>query len=191
MADELTIIRDIGNTLKEFLGENIPALKDNVSFNSPADMPGPGNDNGLVSLFLYQVTENIYMRNRNGEAPDPARLVYPPVLLDLYYLLTPYAKEREAEFDILEKIIRTFYDNPVLRGSILKGMLIDNGNKELRIVPNFLSLQDLNHLWSTFASKPFKTSVAYIVTPVSIPSKRELEVHRVVRKEDRYYQITK
>ena len=86
MADELTIIRDVGNTLKELLEENIPTLKNNISFNSPADMKTPGGNQRLLSLFLYQMTESVQMRNRNLETPDPARLVYPSVILDLYYL---------------------------------------------------------------------------------------------------------
>jgi Pvc16 N-terminal domain len=188
MADELTIIRDVGTTLKELLETNIPTLKTHISFNSPADIQTPAGSERLLSLFLYQLAENTYMRNRNLEISDPARLVYPSIILDLYYLLTPYAKERDDEFDILEKVVRTFYDNAVLRGSNLKGMLLDSGNEELRITSNFLSLEDLNHLWNTF-SKSFKPSLAYLITPVRIPSTRELDAHRVVRKEDRYYQI--
>lgn len=189
MADDLTIIRDVGNTLKELLEETIPTLGNNVSFNSPAEMQTPAGDQRSLSLFLYQVAENAHMRNRNLEAPDTERLVFPAVIIDLYYLVTPYASGRVDEFDILEKVIRTFYDHAVLRGSNLKGMLLESGNEELRIVPNYLSLEDLNHLWSTFSSKPFKTSLAYLVTPVRIPSTRELEARRVVRKEDSYYQI--
>jgi Pvc16 N-terminal domain len=92
MADELTIIRDVGTTLKELLEANIPALRTNISFNSPAEMQTPTGNRRLLSLFLYQVAENVHMRNRNLEAPDPERLVHPPVILDLYYLLTPYAQ---------------------------------------------------------------------------------------------------
>ena len=188
MADELTIIRDVGNTLKELLEANIPALRTNISFNSPAEMQNPTGNRRLLSLFLYQLAENVHMRNRNMVVPDPERLVYPPVILDLYYLLTPYAQEREDEFDILERVIRVFYDNAALRGSTLKGMLLDSGNDVLRVVLHPLTLEDLNHLWNTFA-KPFKTSVAYLVTLIRIPSSRELTAHRVVHKEDSYYQI--
>jgi Pvc16 N-terminal domain len=188
MPDELTIIRDVGNTLKELLESNIPALRTNVSFNSPAEMQGPAGDRRLLSLFLYQLSENTHMRNREFAIPEPERLVYPPVILDLYYLLTPYAQEREDEFDLLERVVRVFYDNAALRGSALKGMLLESGNEPLRIVTNPLSLEDLNHLWNTFA-KPFKVSVAYLVTPISIPSIRELGARRVVRKETRSYQI--
>jgi hypothetical protein len=188
MADEFTIIRDVGKSLKELLEANIPTLNNNISFNSPADVQTPGGNQRLLSFFLYQVAENVHMRNRNLEASGPERMVYPPVILDFYYLLTPYAKERDDEFDVLEKVVRTLHDNAILRGSKLKGMLLESGNEELRIVPNPLSLEDLNHLWSTF-SKPFKTSLAYLVTPVRIPSTRELEARRVVRKDDRYYQI--
>src|SRR5688572_14074437 len=117
MADELTIIRDVGNTLKELLETNIPTLRTNVSFNSPADMQTPAGNRGRLSLFLYQVSENIHMRNRDLARPDPERLVYPPVILDFYYLLTPYAQEREDEFDLLERVVRVLYDNAVLKGS--------------------------------------------------------------------------
>ena len=188
MADELTIIRDVGNTLKELLEVNIPALRTNISFNSPAEMQNPTGNRRLLSLFLYQLAENVHMRNRNLEAPNPERLVYPAVILDLYYLLTPYAQEREDEFDILERVVRVFYDNATLRGSNLKGMLLDSGNDVLRVVLHPLSLEDLNHLWNTF-SKPFKTSVAYLVTFVRIPSTRELTARRVIHKEDSYHQI--
>lgn len=191
MADNLTIVRDVGNTLKELLEANIPNLNatEKVSFNSPADIEVPSGDQRFLSLFLYNVAENIHMRNRNLETADPERLVYPAVILDLYYLVTPYASVRIDEFDILENLIRTFYDHAILRGSSLKGMLLDSGNEELRIVPNYLSLEDLNHLWSTFSPKTLKVSLSYIVTPVRIPSTREFETRRVVRKEDRYYQI--
>lgn len=185
MADEITIIRDVGNTLKELLEEKIPELKDKISFNSPADMKN--SDKTGLSLFLYQVAENIHTRNRSPEPHGPEQLAFPPVILDLHYLLTPYGG-REAEFDFMEKVIRIFYDQAILRGSILKRMLLDSGNDELRLVPQYLSLENLNHLWSTFA-QPLKLSVAYIVTPVRIPSVRELEARRVVHKEDRYYQI--
>jgi Pvc16 N-terminal domain len=190
MADELTIIRDVGNTLKELLETNIPTLRTNVSFNSPAEMQTPAGNRGRLSLFLYQVSENIHMRNRDSARPDPDRLVYPPVILDFYYLLTPYAQEREDEFDLLERVVRVLYDNAVLKGSALKGMLLDSGNEVLRIASNPLSLEDLNHLWNTF-SKPFKISVAYLVTPVSIPSIREFGVQPVIQKETRYYQIVR
>ncbi len=187
MADDLTILRNVGETLQTLLKENIAVL-DEVLFESPADMTVPTGNKGNLSLFLYQVMENIHLRNRNLEARGPERLGHSPVILDLHYLATPYAKNREGEFDLLEKVVRTFYDHATLRGSVLKGMLLDSGNEELRVEPHYLSLEELNHLWSTF-TKPLKPSIAYIVTPVRIPSTRELGTQRVVHKEDRYHQI--
>jgi len=189
MADDFTIIRDVGNTLRVLLEESIPALAGNVSFNSPADMATVSNNQRLLYLFLYQITENASLRNRQMEAPDPERALYPPMVLDLSYLITPYATERDEEFDLLERVARIFYDHGILRGSQLKGMLLESGNETLRLVQNFLSLEDLNNLWSTFG-KPFKTSLAYLVTPVYIPSTRVVQTPRVVQREDRYYQIT-
>jgi len=188
MADEFTIIRDIGNTLRELLETSIPAFQGSVSFNSPADMQTPAGNQRFLSVFLYQITENASLRNRHMESPDPERAIYPPMVLDLYYLITPYAAGRDDEFDLLERVARIFHDHGGLSGSNLKGMLLESGNEVLRIVQNFLSLEDLNHLWSVFA-KPFKTSLAYLVTPVYIPSTRVVQTPRVVQREDRYYQI--
>src|SRR5258708_39830860 len=112
------------------------------------------------------------MRNRDFESLSPEKLAYPTIILDLFYLLTPFGKGREDEYDILEKVVRTFYDTSILRGSFLKGMLLESGIEELRMVPTHLSLEDLNNLWSTFG-KPWKPSVAYIITPVPIPSTRD------------------
>jgi hypothetical protein len=70
------------------------------------------------------------MRNPNLETRQPDRLIHRPFIRDPYFLIAPYAKERIEGFDILEKSIRTFYDDAILRGSILKGMLLHSNNEE-------------------------------------------------------------
>jgi hypothetical protein len=187
MSEEPTIFRDVSETLKDFLEAQIPMLQNNVSYNSPADMESPGGEQRLLSLFLYRAEPNVYLRNTGFNMPDPQLLVNPPLIFDLNYLLTPYAKAREDEFDILERVARVFYDTAIMKGSVLKNRLHETGNEALRVVPSLLSLEDLYNLWSTFA-KPFKISLAYQITPVHIPSLRMQASARGLRKESTYQQ---
>jgi hypothetical protein len=97
---------------------------------------------------------------------------HPPLLVDLHYLFTPYAKNRETELIILERIMQIFYDNPVLKNEQLKGSLRKSGNDEIRIIPNNVSFEEINKLWERFPNKAFKLSVSSILTPVLIPSEK-------------------
>lgn len=57
---------------------------------------------------------------------------------------------------------------------------VEAGNDAVRIVPHPLSLEDINRLWAIFPGKPYRLSVAYLVSPVEIRSKQEIQVKRVV-----------
>lgn len=190
-----TALRDVGESLKILIKNHIPELSDenSVLFVSPAEMEAAATPK--LSVFLYQITENTHFRNAGMEAYGAVamkqKMQYPPLALDLFYLFTPYAQNRETELIIMEKLMRTFYDNAVLRGDMLQGGLQQSGNSELKTVPNTLSLEDLNKLWGIFPNKAFKLSAAYMITPVRIPSSRETTVTRVVEKELDIYKVNR
>ncbi len=48
------------------------------------------NDDVRLSLFLYQVLENVHLKNQEMQIKDPTTLTFPPIALDLYYMLTSY-----------------------------------------------------------------------------------------------------
>jgi hypothetical protein len=52
----------------------------------------------------------------------------------------------------------------------------------VRIIANPLSLEDMNRLWGIFPNKPYRLSVAYLVTPVKVPSARIIQMKRVIEK---------
>lgn len=190
-----TVLRDVGETLKVLIRNNIPELADenSVLFVSPAEMDAATTPK--LSVFLYQVAENTYFRNSGMEAVGAfamkQKLQYPPLAVDLSFLFTPYAANRETELIIMEGLMRTLYDTAVLRGDLLQGCLLQTGNTELKTVPNTVSLEELNKLWGIFPNKAFKLSVSYMVTPVRIPSARETTVTRVVEKELDLYKVEK
>ena len=186
LSQELTVLNDVSETLKTLLENNVKELPSNsVTFDSPSDFQERGSTG--LSLFLYKVAENPDFKNQESQPADSDKLQYKPLTLDLYYLLTPFAHNRDAELVILSKIMRIFHDNAILSSSSIKTSLVESGNKELRVVLNDISLEQLNNLWSTFPETPYKLSVSYLITPIQIPSERVLKIKRVIQKQTDYF----
>ena len=188
-----TVLRDISETLKQLFIGKIPELPDenSIVFDSPAELEAATT--ARLTVFLYQITENGFLKNSEAE-PQGTIDVHqnfqsPPLAVDLAYLMTPYAKTRETEFIIIERILQIFHDYPVLRGEILQGNLAANGNDELRVIRNSLTLDEMNKLWSMFPSKPLKLSLSYLLTPVRIPSERVTATTRVLTKDINLYSL--
>ena len=177
-----TAVLYVGETLIGLLWDNIkedPELssiiesEDQITLSSPEEM-GSGKK---LSFFLYQITENDYLKNQDMQAVDSTTVKYPPLTLSLFYLVTPNTQNPESDHRLLGKVMQIFHDNTILRGSVLHESL---AGKELRLVLNPLSIDDLNKLWSVISkSKPYKLSACYEVTPVRIESTRERKVRRV------------
>jgi hypothetical protein len=60
--------------------------------------------------------------------------------------------------------------------------MAEAGNEAVRITPHPFSLEDMNRLWAMFSNKAFSLSVTYVVSPVRVPSSKELHVARVMQK---------
>jgi hypothetical protein len=138
LIDASILIRDVSESLKLLLRTNIEELsgENEITLNSPADIELAPNQSGL-SLFLYTIQENPHMKNTQLAQIDPDTSQYPPLALDLYYLLTPYSSStnssRQVEQIILTKVMSTFYDNSILDSFMLTDNLVESGNKELRV----------------------------------------------------------
>ena len=200
-----SVIKDVGETLKVLLesiswddlalsGEDTPT----ILLKSPKELEKESNKY-LISLFLYQVQENVYLKNQGMQQTDSLRLNYPPISLDLFYIVIPYVnvkeqnfsdQDREIEHQILGKVIQKFHDHTILSGSVLKGSL-EGSTEELRLILHPISLDDLNKLWTSFPEIPYRLSVSYMVTPVDIQSTKGVEVKRVIEKESGFYEMEK
>lgn len=189
-------IADIGETLIELLRDNMQDLiprRQSIVMASPGEIET--NDDVRLSLFLYQVLENVHLKNREMQIKDPKTLVFPPIALDLYYMLTSYpsgvqdiTERTKEEHSILGRVIQIINDNAILKGSVLKENLVMNGY-DLHITLSPLSLDDMTKMWTTFPGKTFRSSICCLVTPVIIDTKREITVQRVVSKEAGYNRI--
>jgi len=189
---DYTAIAEVGETLVELLRGNMQDLipVDSIALVSPGEIEG--KDNIRLSLFLYHVEENIYLKNQEMEKIGSSRLKAPPLALDLYYMLTSYPSsgiqdrtERTGEeHRILGRAVQVLYDNPILTGSILKGSLSAYDN-ELHIMITSMNLDDMSKIWSTFKEKSFRPSVCYLITSVKIESTRETSITRVIGSQQR------
>ncbi len=181
-VDTGSVIRDVSTSIKALLKANIPELSDDsfISLGSPSDID---TSTVKLSMCLYYLNHNPSMRNSEKEAIYASnQFYYPPAYLDLYYLMTPYAKDRETELLILGRIFQTFHQHSVLSDDDLKGNLLACGNEEIRISYNNLTVQDIKQLWEGFPGKPTKVSLSYLVSPVRLPADKTIIIPRVETK---------
>lgn len=164
----------VGQAVLGMLADNIPQTEfTNARFElyQTSNFTSPMEEG--ISLFLYRVEINSSLRNlpvRTGLDGISRR---PPLPLDLYYLLTVWAKDVVKQQRILGWAMRTLEDAPVLSASRLNNFGPESDvfqpNEKIELIYQSLSLQDLSNLWSAFkVSLPM--SVAYIARVVGIDS---------------------
>lgn len=185
------VIGAIGESLKNLLDNSAhwtDITKPEISLKSPKQLMNDSTitNTNKVSIFLYQIVENVYLKNQGPERINNSSFRNPPQAVDLLYLITPYASDPIQENYILGKVMQIFQDNSVLRGTALAGIL-GGTDEEFRLMFNSLSLDDLTKVWGDFQDVDYKLSVGYMISPVMIDSTYEENVTRVVSKEIDYY----
>ena len=194
---DYTAIADVSYTLIDLLRNKMEGLidPDSIVVVSPGEIEA--NDNVRLSLFLFQIIENVHMKNQEMQIINPTKLKYPPLIMDLSYMLTSYTSSKiqdktertMEEHSILGKAVQILHDNSIITDPFLRGSLTDDG-QELHISQNPLNLDDMTKIWSTFPDQPFRPSVCYLVSNVRIESTREKESKRVIdRKFDSYMKV--
>jgi hypothetical protein len=188
-----TAIRDVEETLITLLRNNMADLvtPPQIALVSPAQQ-AQGQDIRL-SLFLYSIIENQYLKNSENRVLDPTQTAIKPIYVDLYYLLTSYTSDRINEptertlhaRELLGRAMRVFYDNGILSGAALQGGLA-NTTQELRLTLTPITVEDLTRIWSVFPNNAYQPSVSYLITPVQIDSARTESRQRVIEKELNY-----
>lgn len=188
------IILSVNKSLRDLIVESDLGINtDDIHFKSPGQLD-PLPDQG-ISLFLYKISENPFLKNNDfvyENHSNPEILRKPPLPLDLYYLVTCYG-DGETNLITIEKILQLFYEHAILREGIFENVLpsdlVDRGNKEIRIVLNDLTIEQINHIWSMFPNKSYSLSVSYIVTPILIEPLNGIKTARVLSKDTVSYEV--
>lgn len=183
------IIADIGETLKKLLWEHFlvdnniyPQIIDSedlITLASPEEMDNVTPKK--LSLFLYQIVENSFMKNQEMAIVNTDTLQYPPLILDLIIMVTCNTDDRRKDHILLGKVMQVFHDHAVLKGSILQGSL-SGSQDEFRIVYYTLPFEETIQIWQSFSETSFKLSVCYRITPIKVDSTRQKEISRVLER---------
>ncbi len=194
MANDLRvgIVGDVDDTLIQLLKDELAKnMGETIEVTLLPPEEGISDDTPRINLFLYQVAINTHVNNQSWvpSKTDPNELRYPPLCLNLFYLLTPYASEKKDEHRILGETMRIMNDHSIVEESFFQGSLVDSG-AHIKLVFNPLPLEELTQFWNSL-SQPYHLSVCYEVRLIPIESTKTREVKRVFEKEMRYYEKTK
>jgi hypothetical protein len=143
--------------------------------------PEPAAGAPLLSVYLYHVEPDAHLRNQPYLNVDAGGLRYPPLALQLHYLITGLDDQEPTNQLVLGRILQHFHDNPFI-GEVA-GAPLDNsfgGNSpEARIMLEMLTLEELSRVWQALRSG-YQLSLAYRVQVVTVDSARsEVEARRV------------
>ena len=139
----------------------------------------------LVNLFLYHTSLNAAWRNTDmPRQVKPNETGLPPLALNLYYLLTAYARNDDSpnpdSHRLLGRAMGVLHDHPLLSPADIRGALppgdvqkhdLFDQVERVRVTPQPLTLEELSKLWAIFQTS-YRISAAYEVSVVLIESKR-------------------
>jgi hypothetical protein len=161
---------------------NVPSFTITITGSMPETVRPDGDCQ--LSLYLYHVSQDAFQRNSPvlGRAlPIPDQ----PLSLNLYYVLTAYAKKNYVqEQQAMSIALRCFHDNPLVRISLpapvpvpvplpTPGTDVEDFTKVTGLAGEFCvtmeieSVDKLGFLWQAF-SAPFRLSAVYKVSVVFI-----------------------
>jgi Pvc16 N-terminal domain len=188
---DYSVIAELGDSLLSVLFSELNAdsqisglidSENRISLESPADLEN--NNSVRLSMYLYRILENPYMKNRFPVDGTGGKLRKAPLTLDLYYLLTPLVGTPREQMIVLGKTMQVLYDRPILEGADLGGSLGTTG-EAIRLVLNPVSLEELTRVWQALEI-PYRLSVCYLARVIILDSEQEQFSQPVVSKRITY-----
>jgi hypothetical protein len=176
---DYSVVADAGQSIINVLWEEIQTdaqvnglipSEAAISLESPADLAG--NNSVRISIYLYRIVEDPYMKNRfQSVAGSGGSQRKPPLSLDLYYLVTPMLGAPRDQQIMLGKVMQVLYDRAILEGPDLSGALT-TGNQQLRVMINPVSLEECTRVWQAL-EVPYRLSVCYVARVAMVDSRVE------------------
>ena len=197
-SDGGQVLRSVSESLRRLIRHHIPELQAEsaVVFDSPGEIDS--QEETRLSLYLYQTELNPYLRNlapsltRQAGAerqPTALKLTPAPLVVDLLYLMVPYARSAELELVLVDQLVRLFHDVAQLSGEWLYPVLKRSGNDNIAIVPDSGSIDTLRNIWAGFPNKTYKLTKLYTLSPVRIPSGLDLQADMVTQVDPAYLEL--
>lgn len=163
--DAVTAIGMVSESLRNLLvGEMTLTPPVDVTILAPDETGGDRR----INLFLYRIEENTTLKNAAWQvkAGQPTQLAPPPLSVNLFYLMTPYALNdvsmgNISAHDILGEAMRVLHEQPIVPQAYLVDGLKE-AREQIKIMLHPFDVEELGRVWSTFA-QPFRLSVMYEV----------------------------
>lgn len=186
MADP-DVIRDLGDTLLFLLRSGIESSivePEQIYLSTLDDFQNYGAMNQpLVTIFLYRIAINSQMRNSPRRTLSGGQTTRPPLPIELYFMITPWAQDTSDEYRIVGRILQAFYDNAELGPTQLQGDSWEVGDS-VEIILESLPLDDHYRIWDT-STLPYRLSLTYQVRVVGIAATKISETTPVLDAEFR------
>lgn len=140
-------------------------------FVGPLDDPDASG--AALILFLYRVVPNANLRNHEHRVPSgdpaaPVEVFRNALPLDLYFLLTVGTTPGSSEETLLRALgfaVQALHAEPALTGPAL-------AHETVRVSLEPLTTEDASRIWALFPTANYRTSVAYLASPVWIDPPR-------------------
>lgn len=134
-------------------------------------------------LFLYRIVPNASLRNREHRVPTggvPPVLVFQNSLpLDLYFLVTVGTTPGSSEETLLRALgfaMQSLQVDPNLSGPNV-------GHETVHVSLEPLATEEASRIWALFPTANYRTSIAYVASPVWIDPKLPATVGAPVVKD--------
>jgi hypothetical protein len=182
---DFTVVQKVNERLKNLIFDGMTGEAanlftgigpDGILIGSPKEATDPaiGAGTRLLSLFLYQITEDPYLKNRPPVRVNGGlRLRPPPLALRLHYLITPVARNPEANALLIGNVLQVLYDTTTIRIDDATVTTAATQREDIRVVFETLSIAELAEVWEAL-KEPYRLSLAYQVRVPELDSRREM-----------------
>lgn len=167
-----TAIADISKIIVKLLKQGlVPEL---VKKSDSIGICSPDNKGDFVlGVYLYNIKESESIRISGRRNEEFFTQKYPPVVLDLYYMITPYLKGdikyiAEEEQILLGRVIQIINDN---------SNIYRERGEEVTLELCSPALDDRYKIWNS--SAPYRTSLFVAARAVILESARNKQIARV------------
>lgn len=194
-------IAGVSATLKALLEDRMsltaatlpPSQRVTISLSHPDVKPDQAPSGPRLNLFLYEISHSPFLRNQ--ELAGPGAPGYPPLALELHYMLTCFPlkpADDETMHLVLGDALRALHDTPVLSAGLTRTRGILAGEPllaeslrsayeqvKLSFVPQ--NLEITARVWES-AKEAYRLSAAFTVSIVQIESQRDFVAAAPVRE---------
>jgi len=143
------------------------------------------NLNTTVSLYLYKITICEFMRNT--PAPNKPLDSYPPLSINLHFLLTIWADSSVAEHTIAAWVMHEIHHHPIMDISSLSSDGEWGPDEVVQIIPSELTIEDMMRIWDSLAPN-YHLSLSYVgrvirIEPEDLPGAKPVVATRFSYEE--------